>query len=247
MIRPTTKALLTLAFALLSVFSQAQTDTEIEKVREKLKQTFTNYSITDIRPSPIPGLVEIHAGPQIHYFAPEQNLLIFGQIWTSDGENLTEKAKQDSFSDKRKNLPMDAAVLVQKGDIPIIEIVNPDCGYCKRYETWVAQLEGVYAIERKVIFLDSTMFPKARDKMLSVLCTEDKAAAYHEMIAGDYTSGSTCKSGEETLSAHQEITDALGVQGTPTFLLPDGKVITGFKQHELESYFIKAASKAKED
>lgn len=226
----------------------AQADAEIEQVKEKLKQTFTNYTITDIRESPIPGLMEIHAGPQIHYFYPDKELLIFGQIWTSEGENLTEKAKQESIETKRSRLQMDSAILVQKGDIPIIEIVNPDCSFCKRYEKWVTQLENVYSIERKVIFLDSpTMFPKATAKMLSVLCSEDKIKAYTNMVAGDPLENETCVAGEKVLAAHQEITDTLGVTGTPTFLLPNGKVISGFKQKELELYFINSASKANED
>jgi len=247
MIRALIKAISITAIALLPIASNAQSNEEIQQIREKLKQTFTNYKITNIRPSPIPGIVEIHAGPRIHYFAPEQELLIFGQIWTSDGVNLTEQAKQDSFAEKRGMLPMDSAILVQEGDIPIIEIVNPDCGYCQRYEKWIAQLTDVYSIERKVIFLEANMFPNSRAKMLSVLCADDKAEAYHQMVNGDQAITGSCEAGEKILAAHQEITNTLGVQGTPTFLLPDGKVITGFKQSELEFYFINSASKVQED
>lgn len=236
-------------FALIGLFliapSFAEEPISAKEAEKRLKATFTNYQINDFRPSPIPGIYEVHAGPQIHYYVPEQELLIFGQIWSSVGENLTEKAKQESINSKLERLPLESAILVQKGSIPIIEIVNPDCGFCKQYEEWVGQIGNVYSIERQVVFLDSPMFPRATEKMRSVICASEQAEAYHQMMQNQHKTLS-CAKAVSVLEEHTKITDSLGVQGTPSFLLPDGTVITGFRKRDLENYFMNAASNIEE-
>src|SRR5690554_2396879 len=111
--------------ALAAAFPAFAEDSTIQNAQDKLKATFSNYQVTDFKPSPIPGIFEVHAGPQIHYYAPEQNLLIFGQIYSSVGENLTEKSKQLSVSSRLGEMPLESAILVKTGTIPLIEISNP--------------------------------------------------------------------------------------------------------------------------
>lgn len=250
----TLKTIKSVAIGLLSVVAvssfASETDTQpskadIRAAEQKLKQTFANYQITDFKPSPIPGIYEVQAGSQVHYWAKEQGILIFGQMWSSEGVNLTEKSKQASIQNRLDGLPLDSAVTIQEGEIPIIEISNPDCGYCKRYEQWVESLDSVYSIERKVVFYPE-IFPAAEAKLRAVLCANNRRQAYKDMVAGKYKPVD-CEAATAILADHKRITDALGVGGTPTFLLPDGSVITGFKQKELESYFLKAANSSKED
>lgn len=235
---------LVLSVASMAAFAKSDEKALLEEAQDKLKATFNNYQITDFRPSPIPGIYEVHAGPQLHYYAPEQNLLIFGQIWSAAGENLTERAKADVLGGRLDDLPLDTAILIQEGDIPLIEIFNPDCGYCKRYEEWVGTLKDIYSIERKVVFLDSSMFPNAPGKMKSVVCSDDPKAAYKEMMDGK-AKPSDCEEAASVFADHKRITDSLGVQGTPTFLLPDGRMIHGFAPKQLEEYFISATTERK--
>ena len=232
-----------LVIAAISAVSLSVFANEVQKVEEKLQGTFTNYKITWIQESPIPGVYEVHAGSQIHYYAPEQNLLLFGQIYSAAGENLTEAAKIKEIQRQRESLPLDSAIQVQSGDISITEITNPDCGYCQKYEKWISQMSAVYSIERKVIFMQSANFPDAKQKMMAVVCSKNKKSAYEDVMTGKSNPNSNCVEGESILAQHNSITEKLGVQGTPTFLLPDGSVITGFKPVQIEKYLLDAASK----
>jgi len=231
------------AIALLCSVSTSVIANDVKSVEEKLQGTFTNYKITWIQESPIPGLYEVHAGPQIHYYAPDQNLLVFGQIYSAAGENLTEAAKAKEIQRQLKDLPLESAIQVQAGEITLTEITNPDCTYCQRYERWISQMSAAYSIERKVIFMQNAGFPDANQKMMNVVCAKEKDTAYKAMMAGKVESDMRCDEGEALLAQHHSITEKLGVQGTPTFLLPDGSVIKGFKPVEIEKYLVDAASK----
>lgn len=207
---------------------------------KQLQTTFSNYKITGFYESPIPGIYEIHAGSQVHYYAKEQNILIFGALYSSAGENLTEASKQKAVMSRIGSLPLKSAIPVSKGKIKLTEITNPDCGYCKKYEQWIIKMSETYSIERKIVFMENENFPQATSKIKSVVCAKDQAKAYHQMMAnGVLENNSDCSKASGILQQHKEIIEGLGVQGTPSFLLPDGSVIVGFKPMELENYFLK--------
>lgn len=243
MIRVLSALVLLLSFSINSFAGDKATKKDVDALsaaEEKLHATFSNYQITDFKPSPIPGIYEIHAGSQINYFAPEAGVLIFGQFFNSAGENLTEKSRRESMAVARDSLPLDAAITIRKGKIPLIEITNPDCGYCRKYDAWMKNVEKTYDVERKVVFMENDNFRGSKEKILAVVCAKDPIKAYENMSAGDYLPNSNCKQAKEKLAQFSQITNGLGVGGTPTFLLPDGQVIIGFKPNELENYFLKS-------
>jgi thiol:disulfide interchange protein DsbC len=206
-----------------------------------LKTTFTNYRVSDFKPAPLKGLYEVHSGDQIIYFSPEDELLIFGQIYNSNGENLTEKARRASVLSKLTQLPLASAVTLQEGDIPLIEIMNPDCGYCRRSDHWLESQKDNYSIERKVIFMNTERFTEAAAKIKYVLCATDQQQAYRKIMLGKELVDPEidCPEATQTLAQHSQIVDALGISGTPTYLLPSGSMIVGFKTSELENYLRK--------
>lgn len=221
-------------------------DAEKAAAEKQLQATFSNYKITGFYESPIPGIYEIHAGPQVHYYAKEQNILIFGQLYSAAGVNLTDASKQKAVMSRIGSLPLKSAIQVSKGKIQLIEISNPDCGFCKKYEQWIAKMSETYSIERKVVFMDTDMFPQATSKIKAVICAKDQAKAYHQMMSGSASpKDSDCSQAEKVMQQHKDITEGLGVQGTPSFLLSDGSVIPGFKPTELENYFLKTIKSQK--
>lgn len=235
-------------YGALCLQANAETSIEAEKAaaEKQLQTTFSNYKITGFYESPIPGIYEIHAGSQVHYYAKEQNILIFGQLYSSTGVNLTEASKQKAVMSRIGSLPLKSAIRVSKGKIPLIEISNPDCGFCKKYEQWITKMSETYSIERKVVFMENDNFPAATPKIKSVLCSKNQEKAYHKMMTtGALEKNRDCAAAREVMQRHKEIVEGLGVQGTPSFLLPDGSTIVGFKPTELENYFLKSIKSQK--
>lgn len=240
-----TQAALAMALAIASTGAMSAPDRDQEKLRAieaELKTTFSNYAITGFQPSPIEGIFEIHAGGQVHYYEPNGKLLIFGQIYNSDGVNLTEQSKVAAIKSAVDDADLSSAIKIQDGQIPIIEISNPDCGYCAEYERWITNISKEYSIERSVIFTSQSMFKNSIGKMNSVICSSDRAKAYEEMVSGKFND-QECAESKNVLEDHDRITKSLGVTGTPTFILPSGKVIIGLKKDLLEAYFIESKVK----
>src|SRR4051812_23551369 len=72
----------------------------LTKTSNELHATFKNLTFEEVRPSEIPGVVEIYAGPRILYYAPAQKILIFGELYNSAGNSLTD-AKLQAYVGKR--------------------------------------------------------------------------------------------------------------------------------------------------
>jgi len=117
------------AAVLASSCLSAQSETE---VRQALTKTFPGIKVGEIRGSDIPGLYEIEAGSNIIYFYPEKGLLVFGEIWTKDGRNITAEKRAQLASAKLKDVPLDKAVKIGNGRNKVIEFTDPDCPYCRK-------------------------------------------------------------------------------------------------------------------
>ena len=78
------------ALCLMPLVTSAMTS---EQALKSLQQSFTNSKIQDFRKAPIEGLYEVTLdGAQVIYFAPEDDVLIFGEIYSRDGRSLTAEA-----------------------------------------------------------------------------------------------------------------------------------------------------------
>lgn len=239
MIKTLTKSMI--AIAAVSAFSIASASTEnemIDKAQEKLNTTFSNWTASHFGKSPIDGLFEVHSGNKIIYYHPESEIMIFGKMFNAAGEDLSQKSLSLQAKEKVKNLPMDSAINIQSGKIKLIEIVNPDCGYCKKYDQWAKEVSKIYSIERNIVFLDTPNFPAATAKIKSVICAKDKAKAYSDLEKNKFKSDADCKTLQKTMQDHALITETLGINGTPTFIKEDGSMIIGYNPAELEAYFI---------
>ena len=230
-------------FVSFSAVSETKTgsDTSAEKLaaEEKLKASFSNFSFTNFSPSPIEGIFEVHSGQQMVYFHPEKEILFFGHMYDKLGNNLTDQALTDSRASIKKDIDFSSAVTVQKGDITLLEISNPDCGFCRRFDSWVTALSDEYSIERKMIYMQNPGFRESRGKMTHIICSADKTLAHKEISEDRPVNLKTCPEADTVLIEHSAIVEQLGVQGTPTFILPNGEIIVGFKKEDIEKYLKK--------
>ena len=84
-------------------------------VRQALAKAYPGVKAGEIRSSDISGLYEIEAGPNIIYFYPEKDLLVFGEIWSKDGRNVTAEKNAQIGAARLKDVPLDKAVKIGNG------------------------------------------------------------------------------------------------------------------------------------
>jgi thiol:disulfide interchange protein DsbC len=194
---------------------------------ESFRKSFPNFRADSIRPSGVSGLYEVVSGNRVVYYAPETEYLIFGQMVTKEGKNLTDERVREIMAMGLKELPLDKAIRIGSGAHQVVEITDPDCPFCRKGSAFLA---GEKDMTRYIFFFPLAMHPDAEAKARQVFCAEDRAKAYEEAMTGkfDDMKFTPCKSAaaEDLLKAHKEILNRIGVTSTPIFLI-DGQVVFG--------------------
>lgn len=198
-------------------------------IEKTLKETFPDFTVSGIKESEIEGLYEVTAGDMIFYFSPK-GYLIFGEIWTQDGKNLTADRREAIASEKIKSrLDEIKKVAVRIGNknakITVIEVSDPDCSFCRKMAAFFNDKKNdMKDVVRYVIFYPLVQIhPDATRKSKHILCSSNKEQAYKDVLSGalDNKPSPLTKECEKIssplLDAHSKLTGELGVTGTPAF------------------------------
>jgi len=216
-----------LAVMIATVGLSAANDNNSEKVKADLTKTFPNLkNIGDIRESPLKGLYEVSAGDQVFYFSPD-GFLVFGEIWSRDGKNLTAAIKEEVLAKKVKELPLEKAMKVGNGPKTVIEFTDPDCPYCRKVDKFLSERTD---ITRYIFFFPLRQsHPDAEKKSRYILSQVDKSKALKDVVSGSLDGKSIpVKDGDYVLQLKEmeEIGAAMGLRGTPALWI-DGEFVNG--------------------
>ena len=99
------------------------------------------------------------------------------------------------------------------------------------------QLSATIDIEQKILF-DISVHPQAKPKLAHILCSDNSATAYHNIMGGtiDSKDYQTCADYHQLYQAQLDEINKLSIAGTPTVILPNYSTISGFNQQQLLSY-----------
>jgi len=112
--------------------------------KDNLLKSFPNLRVDSVSESPVKGLFEVVAGNQVFYFSPE-GYLMFGELWSKDGKNLTAEVREKVLAEKVKNIPLDKALRIGSGPRQVIEFTDPDCPICRRVGRILSKLNATPA------------------------------------------------------------------------------------------------------
>jgi thiol:disulfide interchange protein DsbC len=206
--------------------SSLAADNETE-VRQILSKTYPNIKVGEINRSDIPGLYEVEIGPNVVYFYPEKNLIVFGEIWTKEGKSLTAAVRERLAAKRVGEIPLDKGIRIGTGSNTVIEFTDPDCPYCRKASEY---LKGRNDKSRYVYFLPLAAHKDAENKARFILCSNDRAKAYEEVMSGKYDDRKVEPCGDERVSAlikeHRELATKAGVSATPSFWI-NGQFVMG--------------------
>ena len=198
-----------------------------EAIRETLTKSYPNLNVGEIRTSAIPDLYELEIGAEILDFFLEKELVVFGEIWTNEGESLTAERREELAAKRFNDIPLDKGVKIGSGHTVVIEFTDPDCPYCREAS---AYLEKRSDTTRYVYFLPLPMHKDAEKHARYIFCSSDKVKAYEEVMSGKHDGErlDTCNDAKVSalIREHRELAVKAGVSGTPSFLI-HGHVVTG--------------------
>jgi thiol:disulfide interchange protein DsbC len=216
-------------FAVLCIMMVAMTGIAYgaAKPEDTFRKSFPNIRLDSLSPTAITGLYEIISEGRIAYYAPGPEYIITGSIITREGRNLTELRAMEIIAQKLKETSLEKALKIGSGPHTVIEITDPDCGFCRQASTFLNTRNDV---TRHVFFFPLPMHQNAEAKVRYIFCSTDRAQAYEEAMTGkmDDMKFKPCEDAAvtELVKAHKEIGARIGVISTPLFLI-DGQVIEG--------------------
>ena len=192
------------------------------------KKLGANAKVKSVSPAPVSGLYEVLVGNDIFYTDASGKYLIQGEIIElASGKNITEQRQTDLNRIKWGDLtPANAFKNVRgNGSRQLAVFSDPNCGYCKRLEKSLQQLDNVTIYT----YLIPILSPDSTQKSKQIWCSSDPYKAYIDwMVNGIAPSGK----GECTtpLDKNMAFAKTYGITGTPTLFFTDGSRFPGAVQ-----------------
>ena len=211
---------------IFSESAQAQSDQLIKA--EIQKKLGSNAKVRSVTPAPVSGLYEVLVGNEIFYTDSSGKYLIQGEIIElASGKNITEQRQADLNRIKWTDLNQANAFKTVRGNgtRQLAVFSDPNCGYCKRLEKSLQQLDNVtiYTYLIPILSADSTQ------KSKQIWCSADANKAYMDwMVNGVAPSGKTDCS--NPLDKNLAFAKTYGITGTPTIFFTDGSRFPGAVQ-----------------
>ena len=107
----------------------------------------------------------------------------------------------------------------------ITAFTDIDCGYCRKMHKQMKQYNDLGIAMRYLAYPRSGVNTPSYYKAVSVWCADDKQAAMTKAKSGETLAKADC---DTPIKAHMDAAKLVGVTGTPTMVLENGRVIPGY-------------------
>ena len=204
----------------------AQADDGVGSLEKRLKDMYPATRIEHVQPSEIPSLFEVTMGKNSAYTDSTGRYFIFGHLYDMKAQrDLTAERMDKQQRIDFPQLPLTDAIKTVhgKGERVLAVFSDPDCPYCKRLDAELDKLNNVtlytfpYPLEG--------LHPEAVDKSVAVWCAPDRARAWADLMKiGKTPAKRKC---DNPIERNIQLAQRLGIQGTPTLLSADGRMLPG--------------------
>jgi len=195
-------------------------------------------NVVGVVQGPFPGVweVDVARDGRIYplYLDYSLKYLFSGQfIRLSDMANLTGLRSTDLNRVDVSTIPLKNAIVVgnRSAKKKIVVLTDPTCPYCVKLHAEIKKAAGKDA-DTAFYVMPYPRNPKDKatyQKCLAVVCGKSEKLL-DDAYAGMEVPAPTCKS--TAVDETMKLADRLKIQGTPTMILPDGRMISGYMEAE---------------
>ncbi len=215
-------------------------------IRKVLAERLPQLKIDEVTRTPINGLYEVrYNGASILYADEKGEYVLSGSlIDTRTRTDLTEARIDKLLAIDFDKLPLADAIVIKQGNgaRKIAVFVDPNCGYCKRFERDLAGIKDltVYTFLLPILGTDSTA--KSRD----IWCSKDPAAAWRNWMLDGVAPMKAMKCDSAAIERVLAFGRAQRINGTPALFFVDGTRKPGaLPGAEVERLLVAAAAATK--
>lgn len=197
---------------------------ELAMLAARLQTLYPSTRFGEIRATPLPGVFEVAMGVNLAYVDASGQFFLFGHLYDMNAQrDLTAERKDTLARIDFSALPLSDAIDEVRGDgsRALAIFSDPDCPYCRQLEVGLEGLTDV-TIHRFLMPIAS-LHPQARAKAIAVWCAGNRLIAWQALMARDEVPASAeC---EHPVDRNVALAEQLGVNGTPTLVAADGRVL----------------------
>ncbi|THU04000.1 DsbC family protein [Lampropedia puyangensis] len=184
-------------------------------------------SIEEVSATPMDGLYEVRIGTDVFYTNATGDFLIQGELYdTKAMRNLTEDRMKVLTAVDFSALPFEDAFTIVRGDgsrqLAIFE--DPNCGYCKRFEKDMLNVDNVTVH----VFLYPILSPDSFEKSRDIWCAKKPEETWNAwMLEGKTPPAQATCDKLEPLQRNLAFGRQYKITGTPTIVFEDNSRIPG--------------------
>ena len=188
--------------------------------------------VVNVRPADVPGLFQVDMKMQGKvvpiYLDAEGKYLFSGNIIRiKDRRNLTQEAFQKLNPVDIGEVPLDDALILGKPDAAqkVIVFTDPHCPFCSKYHKVLHEV--VKSHPEIAFYIKLVPFkPSSKQITQTILCNKSMEQL-EKAFAGESLPEPTCES--DTIGNNLMLANKLGINGTPSSILPNGIISPGYK------------------
>jgi thiol:disulfide interchange protein DsbC len=189
--------------------------------------------VKTVRETAMAGLFEVRlANGETFYSDADGSHFLVGDLYENADQglvNLTEQGRNAERADRLAEVPEEARVIFRGAGESRSELVvftDTTCPYCRQLHQEVPRLNELGVEVHYLAFPRAGMEGEGARVMRQVWCAEHPSEAMSAAKRQETLSGSAdC---DNPVEEQYHLGRALGVQGTPAIILPDGRLVPGY-------------------
>ncbi len=191
------------------------------------------HLIPDAKPdrvaeSAIPGMYEVTYGSEIFYITQDGRFILQGDLLnTETRENLTEAIRSTVRLKLINQLDANSMIVFAPKQVKhtVTIFTDVDCSFCRKLHSQIADYNKYGIAIRYLAFPRTGVDTESYFKAVAVWCAADRQAALTRAKQGEVPKRKSC---DNPVREHMALADRLGVTATPTLILEDGSLVSGY-------------------
>lgn len=216
----------------------------VDEIKQRLVKQIPELSDAKVSATPIAGLYSVQQGAFVFYTSADANYVLRGDLLSLvDQRNLTEEAQQSFRVSVLKRLSeKDTINFVPEKAKPshtITVFTDVDCPYCHQMHQMIPKLLESGIAVRYVMYPRAGIDSPSYQKTVHAWCQRANKTELDQLMKGGAAPAklTTCA---HPIKQQFELANELGLQGTPSIILADGRLIPGLAPFEELVRLVKA-------
>lgn len=209
----------------------ALADPAAEALAKKLKETMPGLPLTSVTATPVVGVYEVVAGPDVVYMTGDGRYMFQGALVDFEQrKNLTEERRTGIRVELLKQVKdEDTIIYAPQGAAKhtITVFTDPSCPYCRKLHNEVPELNKQGVKVRYVLYPRAGLDSPIGKSSIGIMCSKDRKAELDKSLGGQSVSLPACD--RHPLAHMIDLGTQLGLEGTPFIVTEGGQVIPGYR------------------